>query len=104
MISKPIEHFVTATAANRAYRVQGVSPITFRSAAVVGVKSFAASGKPTANTGDVYFGVSQNRIPVKVESGKFVVIEATLGDTYDLRDFWITADNGGDGLLFILTP
>ena len=104
MTSSPVEHFVVATAANTAYPVQNVGPILFRSAAVLGVKSFAAGGKPTANTGDVYLGVTRNRIPIKVESGKFVVIEAPLGDTYDLRSFWFTADNANDGLQFILTP
>jgi hypothetical protein len=104
MNSSPVEHFVAAAAANAAYPVQSVNPIRFRSAAVLGVKSFSASGKPTANTGDVFLGVTRNRIPIKVEAGKFIVIEAPIGDTYDLRDFYFTADNAGDGLAFIITP
>lgn len=98
------EHFVTATDAAKAYQVQPVGEVRFRSAAVIGVKSFAASGKPTANTGDVFLGVTRNRAPIKVEAGKFVVIETPVGETYDLRDFWFVADNATDGLFFILTP
>lgn len=104
MKASPVEHFVTATDAAKAYQVQPVGEVRFRSAAVIGVKSFSAAGKPTANAGDVYLGVTRNRAPIKVESGKFVVIEAPLGETYDLRDFWLVADNAADGLLFILTP
>lgn len=104
MNSQPTDHFVKATASATAYAVQTVSPLSFRSAAVLGVNAFAASGKPTANTGDVYLGVNRNRISIKVESGKFVVIEAPAGETYDLRDFWFTADTAADGLHFILTP
>jgi hypothetical protein len=95
--------FVVATAANTAYQVQRTSPVLFRSVAVFGVKSFAASGIPTANTGDVYLGNSKGQLPIKVESGKFVTIEPPAGQLYDLRDFWFAAANASDGLAFILT-
>lgn len=94
---------VTAAASATAYQVQRTSPVLFRSMAVFGVKSFAASGVPTANTGDVYLGSEKGQLPIKVESGKFVVIEPPAGQLYDLRDFWFAADNANDGLAFILT-
>ena len=63
-----------------------------------GTKSFdGTTGKPTDNTGDVYIGLEQFKLPIKVEAGKSQGIEFPHG-IVDLYNMWMTVETANDGV------
>lgn len=92
---------VTAAAANTAYYfAAGSTP--FRKITIMAYKAFGTPGvAPTANTGQVFVGVSALKQPITMNPGDVWTFEAPTGSKYDLNQMYLSAANAGDGVLII---
>lgn len=74
----------------------------FRKITILAYQGFAApTNPPTPNVGAVYIGVSANHQPITLNPGDIYTFEAPTGSKYDLNTFYVSAANGGDGVLII---
>ncbi|MGH8022217.1 MAG: hypothetical protein ACRED1_01445 [Limisphaerales bacterium] len=92
---------VVTIAANTAKQLSPFST-TFRKLIVLAFRAFGAAGAvPTANTGQVMMGVTNNQMPIVLNPGDVWTFDAPTGAKYDLSGFYISAPNAGDGVLLI---
>lgn len=98
----PHEAHIVCPTNTEAVRVSASSR-PFRSCTFVGVKSFDGAGRGIANTGSVFLGLSRQRLPIGVTTGKEIAVTAPPGVVYDLADFFILAATAGDGVAVFVT-
>jgi len=71
----------------------------FRSAIIIALQSLDRA----ANTGNVYLGAAAAHQPITLTPGDTYTISAPTGAKRDLGNWYISADNGGDGVVVIYT-